>query len=161
MKALAILLLTLSAPALQAQSLERQVIAPGGGFAVNGASISYTLGQEATLSALPGIRLTQGFQQVDPSEMLGVLDVRPYSGVALAYPNPTQDVLHIRSELSTLGIAHLECQILDLHGKRVAEYSISSDAGTIDVSSLRASSYTLVLLNEAQQFRQHIRFVKL
>ena len=144
------------------QSLERQVIGSAGEAVQSGnGGISYTVGQQATASQIiPATKLTQGFQQADPDEFVGVIDLYTSTVKAMVFPNPTVDRLELRSDLNTQGIDQLDYQILDVHGKLVFSGSIASDGSSIDVSSLASSTYTLVLTSSNQNFNQRIRFVK-
>ncbi|MFY0644253.1 MAG: T9SS type A sorting domain-containing protein [Bacteroidia bacterium] len=144
------------------QSIERQVIGSAGEAVQTGSGgISYTVGQEATASQIiPATKLTQGFQQAGPEEFVGIIDLYTSTVKAIVFPNPTVNILQLRSDLHTQGIDHLDYQILDVHGKLVFSGNIASDGSTIDVSSLAASTYTLVLKSANQNFNQRIRFVK-
>ncbi len=145
------------------QTLERQVIGSAGLAVQNGtAGLSYTIGEQATSSQIiPATKLTQGFQQVDPVEFVGILDLYANQIQASVFPNPTVKILKLQSDLYTIGIDELNFQILDLHGKLVLEGIVPSDGGSFDVSSLAASTYTLVLRAKNGQFEQKIRFVKI
>ncbi len=145
------------------QSLERQVIGNAGESVQNGtAGLSYTIGEQATASQIiPATKLTQGFQQVDPEEFVGILDLYAQQIQASVYPNPTVNILKLRSDLYTIGIDELDFQVLDLHGKLVLQGVVLSDGGSFDVSSLAASTYTLVLRSSNGDFEQKIRFVKI
>lgn len=95
-------LLLFSIAALQAQSTLPQVIAPGGDFhAADGYSLSWTLGETmiTTLYQWPDY-LTQGFHQPTLSITAIEEESSDWSSFKV-YPNPTQNRLHILSELTT------------------------------------------------------------
>ncbi len=69
------------------------------------------------------------------------------------YPNPATDRLHLRSPLSLIGSRY---QILNALGQTVA--GGAAEAGSLDVSGLKAGVYTLLLSAEGQQLSR--RFVK-
>ena len=164
MKQLQLTIICLLASAMVfGQSLERQVIGNAGEAVQNGtAGLSYTIGEQATASQIiPATKLTQGFQQVDPEEFVGILDLYAHQIQASVFPTPTVNLLKLRSDLHTIGINELEYHILDLHGKLVMQGIVPSDGGTFDVSSLAASTYTLVLRDQNGSFEQKIRFVKI
>lgn len=164
MKRLNILILLLCCALFTfAQSLERQVIA-NAGLAVQNSSagLSYTLGQEATASNITStVKLTQGFQQVDPEEFLGVLDLNKINGQAMVFPNPTVNLLKVESNLLEHGINILNYQIMDLHGKIVLNSKVAAVGGQIDVSALAASTYTILLSSKDRTFQQRVRFIKI
>ena len=160
---LTLIALLCSATVLFGQSLERQVIG-NAGMAIQTASggISFTVSQQATFSSiLSSAKLTQGFQQVDPSEFVGVLDLKTITTTATVFPNPTVNTLTLKSNLMDDGIFELNYSILDLHAKVVFVGNVSADGGSIDVSSLAASTYTLVLQSDNMEFNQKIRFIKM
>jgi len=76
------------------------------------------------------------------------------------WPNPTSDILTIKSE--TPFPAGSGFKILDLNGHPVHEGLISrgQTSFTADVSQLRASLY-LVLVTRPGEADQHLRFVKI
>ncbi|MBT8326107.1 MAG: T9SS type A sorting domain-containing protein [Bacteroidia bacterium] len=148
---------------VNAQSLERQVVSTAG-IAVQNSSamISYTVGESATLSSVTqSVILSQGFQQADSTEFVGIPKLESFAPNLFVYPNPTRDNLNIQiNGLKQRGITHLNMQIMDLHGKLIKEISLDSKHEQIDVSELRASTYLIRLYSLDGSILQRVRFVK-
>ena len=71
------------------------------------------------------------------------------------YPNPVTDKLHL---VSTLPLAGSQYQITDAYGLVNAQGTLSS-SNELNVSSLRAGVYTLLIITKDQQ-RTTLRLVK-
>ena len=142
---------------LNAQSIERDVIASAGGYFENDEiSISWTLGEVITETVSTSdnrIILTQGFQQPDnvaklkaPTDEVKLPDMTSIS--MSLFPNPTTDnvYLTIKSEeieRVTLDLVDMNGRILyseqlDLTNNRISNY-------TLDISRLPAATYMVLL----------------
>lgn len=146
------------------QSLERMVIASAGSAVSNSETVfSFTIGEVSTESATAvsgTATLTQGFQQAEAEDFVGIIEVDEPLGNATVFPNPTVDILQIESTVPGIGVKDLEYQIIDLQGRIVMEGNAGSVGGQIDVRMLAASSYTLVLVARNKQFVQRVKFSK-
>lgn len=157
-KLMLICIIGLCGSLVQAQSLERTVIGSAGLAIQNGtAGLSFTVGEVATNSAN---LLTQGFQQPNIVNNTSTLDLSKTSQKAIVFPNPTVDILNIKSNLPEAGIAQLNYQVIDNTGKVVLSGQMVSDGGTINVQSLASASYVLVLSN-GTEFSQKVRFTRI
>lgn len=152
-----------SGSVLFGQSLERNVIGTAGLSTVTGSgSLSFTVGEVATASSITGsATLTQGFQQANEEDFVGVIDVKGLNASAIVFPNPTVDILKVKSTLPSLGIEKLTYKVMDLQGRIVLQGTVSSNDGSIDVMALAASSYTLILNSTDKQYSQRVKFNKI
>lgn len=136
--------------AVNAQSLERQVIASAGGFsAANGVSLSFTVGEPVIETAVSGsVILTQGFQQ--PEDITTGIATKPEVTVDYTvFPNPTDDKIFV--ELTSDTEVEVELALFDISGRRIVE--LDTPTRTIngrareemDMSQLAPANYILTL----------------
>lgn len=158
MKQHLIWLLSLFVPAvLPAQTMERQVIGAGGGWAQTAAgSLHWTAGETA-VSAYPTTEgyWYEGFQQgATPST---VSAGHPEQELALkVYPNPAADFLNVES------LQPLHVQLWDGAGRSVSDRLLVTGTARIDLSALPAGFYLLRTFDETGRASgiakvQHIR----
>ena len=91
--------------------------------------------------------ITQGFHQTNWN-FLGVEDHAP-SYEATIYPNPTEDVLNIR----TSTFENVTYTLYDAQGKLIMQNILSGEQTPIQVSQLALGSYSLTLSNETQNLK--------
>ena len=157
-KIIIISMVLFSCSLLKAQSLERTVIGSVGMAIQNGtAGLSFTVGEVATNTSN---LLTQGFQQPNIVNNTGTLDLTKSNQLAIVFPNPTVDILNIKSNLPEAGINQLNYQVIDNFGKVVLQGKMVSNGGKINVQSLASASYVLVLSN-GTEFSQKVRFTRI
>ncbi|MEI6765483.1 MAG: T9SS type A sorting domain-containing protein [Bacteroidota bacterium] len=121
MRTIAVLLIFyLSAVFCLGQSVERQVVATGGGSYTNGTTlaIDYTIG-EIVISTISGSGsiLTQGFQQPMPGSLVSVPENTEPAEDVLVFPNPANEQLHI--SISKPGAQPYEIAMMDQLGRLV------------------------------------------
>lgn len=146
----------------QSQSLDRQVIGSAG-LAVQSSTtgLSFTVGEAVTESAVTSsVVLTQGFQQVDDDELIGIFEPLPEGISLLIYPNPTSKYLTIRCNLYQNGIDELSYTIIDMHGRKVMVGVIPSGIAQLDVTNLASSSYTILFRSGDGRYMKQERFIK-
>lgn len=145
------------------QSLERQVIGSAGSFMTNSSgSISFTVGElMVAYHTNSNGSLSEGFQQTASEESVSVLEVNKEGVQASVYPNPTDGILQLKSNLESIGVANLEYYVMDMQGRVVLNGATASNGGKINVSILSKSVYTIVLKSKTGQFQQRIRFTKI
>jgi hypothetical protein len=111
-------------------------------------SIDFTIGEVIINTGTDGTNdLTQGFHQTNWN-FLGVEDFAP-NYEAIIYPNPTEDVLNIR----TSTFENVTYTLYDALGKRVMQDKLSAEQTPIQVSQLAPGSYSLTLNNETQNLK--------
>jgi len=141
----------------QAQSLSRQVIGSLGSYTeTSDLSLSATAGQTAYATTITGsFTLLQGFQQPDD---VVTTHIRPDLPIVVdyeIYPNPTDDVLHLR--MSSPEWVSLEVKLLDMTGRelsaRTKELAGQGKlATTLSMAGLPAGSYILSISDAQGQF---------
>jgi hypothetical protein len=136
------LLTTLSVTAQEVVSTQ------GDSYSNASGSIDFTIGEVVINTGTDGTNdLTQGFHQSNWN-FLGVDDFAP-NYEAIVYPNPTEDVLNIR----TSTFENVTYTLYDALGKRVMQDKLSAERTPIQVSQLAPGSYSLTLNNERQNLK--------
>ena len=111
-------------------------------------SIDFTIGEVVIFTGTNGINdATQGFHQTNWN-FLGVEDFAPDYEVII-FPNPTEDVLIIR----TRTFANVRYTLNDAQGKLVLQDKLSAEQTAIQVSKLAPGRYSLLLNNEIQNLK--------
>lgn len=145
------------------QTLERQVIGTTGAAVENtSAMLSYTVGEVSIQTAVTtSVILTQGFQQVDTTDLLGIPYLTDLYAHMLVYPNPTNGSLSIRIDghiNPDYGMLYLE--VIDMNGKAVRTVPMDLPLVSLDVADLGNSAYLLTLSSEERGVVQRVRFIK-
>jgi hypothetical protein len=111
-------------------------------------SIDFTVGEVIINTGSNGTNdLTQGFHQTNWN-FLGVEDFAP-DYQATIFPNPTQDVLNIKTSV----FENVTYTLYDAQGKRVMQNILSAKQTPIQASQLAPGSYSLTLNNETQNLK--------
>ena len=127
----------------------QEVVSTQGDSYSNGtANIDFTIGEVVINTGTDGTNdITQGFHQTNWN-FLGVEDHAP-SYEATIFPNPTSEVLNIR----TSTFENVTYRLYDAQGKLVLQDKLSSEQTKIPVSNLATGSYSLILNNETQNLK--------
>jgi hypothetical protein len=111
-------------------------------------SIDFTLGEVIIDTGTDGSNdITQGFHQTNWN-FVGVEDFAP-NYEAIIFPNPTSEVLNIR----TSSFENVTYTLYDAQGKLVMQDILSAEQTPIQVSQLAPGSYSLTLNNETQNLK--------
>ena len=139
-------LLLFGALTLSLNSLGQDVVSTQGDSYTNAnGSIDFTIGEVVINTVTDGTNdLTQGFHQTNWN-FLGVEDFAP-NYEAIIFPNPTEDVLNIR----TSAFENVTYTLYDAQGKLVMQDKLSAEQTPIQVSQLAPGSYSITLNNETQ-----------
>ncbi len=131
---------------LSLNSLGQEIVSAQGDFYTNASgSIDFTIGEVVINTVTDGTNdLTQGFHQTNWN-FLGVEDFAP-NYEAIIFPNPTEDVLNIR----TSAFENVTYTLYDAQGKLVMQDKLSAEQTPIQVSQLAPGSYSITLNNETQ-----------
>ena len=106
-------------------------------------SIDFTIGEVIINTGTNGTNdLTQGFHQTN-WKFLGVEDFAP-NFQAIIFPNPTQDVLNIKTSV----FENVTYTLYDAQGKLVLQNILSAEQTPIQVSQLAPGAYSLELIFE-------------
>lgn len=108
-------------------------------------NIDFTIGEVIINTGTNGTNdLTQGFHQTN-WQFLGVEDFAT-NFQAIIFPNPTQDVLNIKTSV----FENVTYTLYDAHGKLVMQNILSAEQTPIQVSQLAPGIYSLMLKSETQ-----------
>ena len=131
------LLTTLSGTAQEVVSSQGETYSNANG------SIDFTVGEVIINTGSNGTNdLTQGFHQTNWN-FLGVEDFAP-DIQATIFPNPTQDVLNIKTSV----FENVTYTLYDAQGKLVLQNILSAEQTPIQVSQLAPGAYSLELIFE-------------
>lgn len=114
---------------------------------VNG-SIDYTIGEVVINTVSNGSNdLTQGFHQTIWQLVSIEKHVLEYD--ASLFPNPTEDVLNIR----TAEFQDVTFSLYDAQGKLVLQDKLVGDLTSVQVNQIKSGNYSLVLNNKTQKLK--------
>lgn len=129
-------------------SAQEVVSTQGDSYSNAGGNIDFTIGEVIINTGTNGINdLTQGFHQTNWN-FVGLEDHAP-SYEAIIYPNPTSEVLNIR----TSTFENVTYTLYDAQGKLILQDKLSAEQTPIQVSQLAQGSYSLTLSNETQNLK--------
>lgn len=121
----------------------QEVIATQGvSYSNASASIDFTIGEVVIATGTDGVYdITQGFHQTSWM-LVGLEDLAP-DFEAIVFPNPTDDVLHIK--VSTF--QNVTLSMYDVSGQLVLQHDLTSEQTSIQTGQLASGSYLLTLSN--------------
>jgi hypothetical protein len=129
-------------------SAQEVISTQGDSYSNASANIDFTIGEVVINTGTDGTNdITQGFHQTNWN-FLGVEDFAP-NYEATIFPNPTEDVLNIR----TGTFENVTYTLYDAQGKLVMQDMLSAKQTSIQVSQLAPGSYSLTLNNETQNLK--------
>ena len=129
-------------------SAQEVVSTQGDSYSNASANIDFTIGEVVINTGTDGTNdITQGFHQTNWN-FLGVEDFAP-NYEAIIFPNPTEDVLNIR----TSTFETVTYTLYDAQGKLVMQDKLSAEQTPIQVSQLAPGSYSLTLNNQTQNLK--------
>ena len=141
-------LLMFSLFATLSTSAQDVVSTQGDSYSNASAKIDFTIGEVVINTGTDGTNdLTQGFHQTNWN-FLGVEDFAP-NYEAIIFPNPTEDVLNIR----TSKFENVTYTLYDAQGKLVMHDILSAEQTPIQVSQLAPGNYSLTLNNGTQNLK--------
>lgn len=129
-------------------SAQEVVATQGDSYSNASANIDFTIGEVIIATGTDGTNdLTQGFHQTNWN-FLGVEDFAP-NYEATIFPNPTEDVLNIRTSM----FENVTYTLYDTQGKLVMQDILSAEETPVQVSQLAPGIYSLTLNNETQNLK--------
>ena len=124
-------------------SAQEVVSTQGDSYSNTSGSIDFTLGEVVIVTGTDGTNdLTQGFHQTNWN-FVGLEDFAP-DYEATIFPNPTSEVLNIR----TSTFENVTYALYDAQGKLVMQDILSAEQTPIQVSELAPGAYSLELIFE-------------
>ena len=129
-------------------SAQEVVSTQGDSYSNVSGSIDFTLGEVIIATESDGTNdLTQGFHQTNWN-FVGLEDFAP-NYEATIFPNPTSEVLNIR----TSTFENVTYTLYDAQGKLVLQNVLSAEQTPIQVGQLAPGSYSLILNNQTQNLK--------
>lgn len=146
MKKKSILLLTFLATL--SVSAQEVVSTQGDSYTNSNGSIDFTVGEVVIQTGTDGNNdITQGFHQTNWN-FLGLEDNAP-DFEAIIFPNPTEDVLNIKTD----NFEDVTYKLYDAQGKVIFEDDLTSEQTSIVVSQLAPGNYSISLSNESKNLK--------
>ena len=141
-------LLVFSLLSTLAVTAQEVVSTQGDSYSNASANIDFTIGEVVINTGTDGSNnLTQGFHQTDWN-FVGLEDHSP-SYEATIFPNPTSEVLNIR----TSTFENVTYTLYDAQGKLVLQDKLSAEQTPIQVSQLAPGNYSIILNSETQNLK--------
>ena len=129
-------------------SAQEVVATQGDSYTNSSGSIDFTIGEVVINAGTDGSNdLTQGFHQTNWN-FVSIEDHVP-SYDAIIFPNPTSEILNIR----TSTFENVTYTLYDARGKLVIQDKLSSVQTLIQVSKLAPGAYSLTLNNDTQNLK--------
>ena len=129
-------------------SAQEVVSSQGDSYSNASANIDFTIGEVVINTGTDGTNdITQGFHQTNWN-FVGLEDHAP-SYEATIFPNPTEDVLNIRTSM----YENVTYTLYDAKGKLVMQDILSAEQTPIQVSQLAPGNYSIILNNQTQNLK--------
>ena len=129
-------------------SAQEVVATQGDSYSNASGSIDFTIGEVIIDTGTDGTNdITQGFHQTNWN-FVGLEDHSP-NYEATIFPNPTSEVLNIR----TSAFENVTYSLYDAQGKLVMQDMLSAEQTPIQVSQLVPGAYSLTLNNQTQNLK--------
>ena len=131
-----------------AATAQEVVASQGETYSNANGSIDFTVGEVIINTGSNGTNdLTQGFHQTNWN-FLGVVDFAPDFEVTI-FPNPTSDVLNIKSTI----YQDISYSLYDAQGKLVLKNVLSETVTQIQVNQLAPGAYSLSINDKKEQLK--------
>ncbi len=129
-------------------SAQEVIATQGDSYSNASANIDFTIGEVIINKGTDGTNdLTQGFHQTNWN-FVGLEDFAP-DYEAIIFPNPTEDVLNIR----TSTFENVTYTLYDTQGKLVMQNILSAEQTPIQVSQLAPGAYSLCINDQTGQLK--------
>ena len=131
-----------------AVSAQEVLSTQGDSYSNTSANINFTIGEVVINTGTNGTNeLTQGFHQTYWN-FLGMEDHSP-SFNATVFPNPTSEVLNIR----TSSFENVRYTLYNAQGKLLIQDILSAEQTPVQVGQLAPGSYSIILNNQTQNLK--------
>ena len=135
-------------------SAQEVVSTQGESYSNASAKIDFTIGEVVINTVTDGTKeLTQGFHQTNWN-FLGVEDFAPDFDITI-FPNPTSDVLYIKSSF----YQDITYSLYDTQGKLVFKNILTETETQIQLNQLAPGAYSLSIHNKREQLK-NFKFIK-
>lgn len=141
--------------------IQAQIAVPvtGGNAQGIGGSVCYSIGQVIYITNIgTNGSVAHGVQQpFEISTLTGLDEAKGISLSCLIYPNPTSDVVQLKTDLSkSVNTRSISYQLFDLQGKLLDSKVIEAEVTKINMGNLGAATYFLKVMkgyNEIKSFK--------
>jgi len=141
-------LLVFSLLSTLAVTAQEVVSTQGDSYSTASANIDFTIGEVVINTGTDGTNdITQGFHQTNWN-FVGLEDHAP-NYEATIFPNPTSEVLNIR----TSTFENVTYTLYDAQGKLVMQNVLSAEQTPIQVGQLAPGNYSITLTNQTQNLK--------
>ena len=131
-----------------AVSAQEVLSTQGDSYSNTSANINFTIGEVVINTGTNGTNeLTQGFHQTNWN-FVGMEDYSP-GFKASVFPNPTSEVLNIR----TSSFENVRYTLYNAQGKLLIQDILSAEQTPIQVGQLAPGSYSIILNNQTQNLK--------
>ncbi|MDG1190154.1 MAG: T9SS type A sorting domain-containing protein [Flavobacteriales bacterium] len=131
-----------------AVSAQEVLSTQGDSYSNTSANINFTIGEVVINTGTNGTNeLTQGFHQTNWN-FVGMEDHSP-SFNATVFPNPTSEVLNIR----TSSFENVRYTLYNAQGKLLIQDILSAEQTPVQVGQLAPGSYSIILNNQTQNLK--------
>ena len=131
-----------------AVSAQEVLSTQGDSYSNTSANINFTIGEVVINTGTNGTNeLTQGFHQINWN-FVGMEDHSP-SFNATVFPNPTSEVLNIR----TSSFENVRYTLYNAQGKLLIQDILSAEQTPVQVGQLAPGSYSIILNNQTQNLK--------
>lgn len=131
-----------------AVSAQEVLSTQGDSYSNTSANINFTIGEVVINTGTNGTNeLTQGFHQTNWN-FVGMEDYSP-GFEASVFPNPTSEVLNIR----TSSFENVRYTLYNAQGKLLIQEILSAEQTPIQVGQLAPGSYSIILNNQTQNLK--------
>ncbi len=134
--------------ALGTASAQEVLSSQGDSYSNTNGNIDFTIGEVITSTETDGTNtITQGFHQSTWTFVKVIVHEPTYE--AIIFPNPTEDVLNIR----TNSFENVSYALLDAQGKLVLQGSLSDVITPVRVHHLASGAYFITLNNQEHKLK--------
>ena len=131
-----------------AVSAQKVVCTQGDSYSNASSNIDFTIGEVIINTGTDGtVDLTQGFHQTNWN-FVGMEDYSP-GFEASVFPNPTSEVLNIR----TSSFENVRYTLYNAQGKLLIQDILSAEQTPVQVGQLAPGSYSIILNNQTQNLK--------
>ncbi len=151
--------LTVALFSVDAQTVQNQVIASGGGNSVSGnIDMEFTIGEPVIETfETPGLVLTQGFHQ--PSLVLTLIEEPDMLTDINIFPNPVRDELTI--DIPADYNSKILYRLFDLNGKLLQSGEFYSGSNFLEMQAYATASYVLIITDTSSGKQLQTKIMKI
>ena len=129
-------------------SAQEAISTQGDSYSNESGRVDFTIGEVVINTLTDGVNdITQGFHQTNWN-FVGLDDHNPSFEVTI-FPNPTEDILNIR----TSTFEDVTYSIYDALGRLILQDKLSAELSTVSASKLASGCYSVVLYKKGKKLK--------